>query len=216
MRLLTKGLFAAGVLGITLGAPGVALACKAEPNAVFSDDFKDDSGGWDLSGGNLKFGGDGLSATMPKGGVATLLLNLTFSARSGTMCTTYAVPTVKDPLPSQGIVFWATDSRNFYMVQTDINRKAYIYRRADGAWIKLYDAEVPGMKVEPGDTNEMAITIKDTTITVSINGAEIRHFRAQPPDGAMRFGLYMQSASPVTVDGGVAFQFKDFVVNPAG
>ena len=202
------------VLLAEFAGSGAALGCAPAATTIFADDFKDDSGGWDLSGGRLKFGPDGLAATIPAGSLVVQALNLTFDIRDASLCVASVMPAGRDPLPSQGIIFWATDYRNFYLAQTDTNRKIYIYRRVNAVWNKLYDAEVPGLKTEAGAVNELGVELRDGTVTVSVNGAQVRRFRGLPPDGASRFGLFMQTADPVKADAGAVFLFKDFAANP--
>lgn len=194
--------------------PHAASACTPAVPAIFADDFKDDGGGWDLSGGRLKFGPDGLTATIPPGAVVIQALNLTFDIRDASLCLASVMPASRDPLPSQGIIFWARDYQSFYMAQTGTNRKVYVYRRVNAVWTKLYDAEVPGLKTEAGAINELGVELREGTVTVSVNGVQVRRFRGLPPEGASRFGVYAQIADPVKSDTGVVFAFKNFAVNP--
>ncbi len=213
MRMKLSVVAVAGILAGPLGGITIAQACPQAAGAIFADDFKDDGGGWDLSEKNLSFGAEGMAARVDKGAILSQTLNLTFAAADASLCTDYVLPDVKDPVPSQGIIFWASDYKNYYLAQTDINRKLYIYSKINNAWTRLYDADVPGLKVEPGDVNEMVVEMHDSTVTVSVNGTLIRRFRAQPPEGIARFGLYAQSSDKVAMDGGVKFLFKSFVAS---
>lgn len=199
------------LLGLARIAP--AAACPDSAGAIFADDFHDDTGGWDLAERSLGFGADGLAATIAKGGIASQTLNLTFPVRNASLCLDYVLPAVKEPVPSQGVIFWAVDYENYFLAQTDINRKLYIYSKARNVWTRLYVSDVPGLKIEPGEANEMVVALEDNSVTISINGAPIRRFRAQAPEGSTRFGLYAQSADPVQLEGGARFVFRDFVAS---
>lgn len=201
-------------LAALLLAPGAATAaCSASGSSVLVDDFQDDLGGWDLSDGSLSFGSGG-TVTIRKGRRSNVLLNQNFGTKEGHICVTIAVPPTAEEGVVQGLVFWARSYRDYYMVLGSLKKKVTIYKYTEGTYLSLYEIDAPALNTAPDATNDFAVTLKGNLVTVSLNGTEIRKFRAQPPEaGLSRFGFYVEAPKVVTEEEGVRMTIKQVVLN---
>jgi len=171
------------------------FACEGK-TVVFEDDFKDDSGGWDLDKA-MRFGASGLSVEISSTGTIFKELNSAFVIKDGDLCLEAAFPAKAQNEPTVGVKFWAVDYQNFFLFQVSQTGKASLWRQTAGKWAQIHEAEVPGIKKDPGASNLLRVTLKGNLISVHVNGQKIRDQRGQAPTADARFGFYFQIAQPV-------------------
>lgn len=96
-----------------------------------------------------------------------------------------------------GVVFWAQDYDNFYVLLINPSGSFQIARKVKGDWVDPYpvdwtheDAIVQGVN----KPNQIEISTNGQSITVSFNGKTATELRAQPPTAPSLFGLFAESA----------------------
>lgn len=96
-----------------------------------------------------------------------------------------------------GIVFWAQDYDNFYVLLLNSSGSFQIARKVSGNWVDPYpvdwtheDALVQGVN----KPNQIEIVASGQSITVSINGKAATELRAQMPSAPSLIGLFAESA----------------------
>lgn len=150
-----------------------ALACAGQVGtAIFSDNFADDSGGWDET--------PPVATVVPPGFIFALnettvisSQNLTFNAIDGDYCMDIVLP---PPIASNnqftvGLEFWATDYNNFMLAQVSSDGSGGLTKLVSGTWSNIADiAKVPGFKSGPNVTNSLRVTALSGTITIYLNG----------------------------------------------
>lgn len=198
-----------GVAMALLAATGAWAECGALPGTVhYADDFVDDLGGWDYLPGaaDLQSPVMALNPTADDN-VSIAVLVQTFWADQGTYCADIALP----PAPAgnrvaAGLIFWAKDYSNYNLFQIDTEGQVSLWRLSDSGWTSLMPlTPAAALNLGPGAVNEVMVKVEGTTLTLMLNGLEIKKLRAQPPGGEPKFGVYAQVdtkgqlASPVTV-----------------
>jgi hypothetical protein len=202
-------------LSALLTFASAAQACTGSGN-VYSDDFTDDSGGW-VADSSITFGPKGASVTLGKPTTAFQELNTTFDLPTdASICADVTLIDKPGLNPVGGIIFWAKDYSNLYAYWVTGGGEYQIWRKNNNAWTKVTAAPAPGLKMGPGTTNDLSLTIKGSVVTVSLNGTELKRIRAQPPEGTSRFGFYTQLDKAVAAeDDPVVEMFTGYKVSKA-
>jgi hypothetical protein len=187
---------------------GSALACSEQQkgNVVFEDNFADDSGGWNLWD-HGKIEPPTYVLILDKDLGAALTENQTFDFKEGDFCVDVTLPPAPaDNNISGGIVFWAAEFNNYYLLQIGTNSGAGLFRKTNGNWNTIYT--VPTFPaVKPAGSNSVHVVAKDGLITLSVNGQEFKKLRAQAPAGGTRFGMFTAAdKQPLTDPLQVKFQ----------
>jgi len=194
----------------------IASACPGQTGKIiFSDDFSDDSGGWDLDANVTVQQGAMQIKTDPK--VTTDgTLNSSFNAFEADYCAEFSFP--PEPAESNnnddvGIYLLGTDYKNKFALTIDSAGQAWINRTVNGdnAFLMPVTKE-PSIKISPGAVNALRVVFKDQKLTFFINGEQIKVVRASVPDTANRFGLWagLDKKAPQTVR---IFSVKSYQVN---
>jgi hypothetical protein len=201
--------FLGAAIALTM-ATGAAFAdCDKLPGTVhYADDFADDLGGWDYLAGAADLQPPVMALTPTAGdNVSIAVLVQTFWANDGTYCADIALP----PAPpgnrvAAGLIFWAKDYNNYNLFQIDTEGQISLWRLSDSGWTSLVPlTRAEALNLSPGALNELVVKVEGTTLTLMLNGLEVRKLRAQAPGGEPKFGLYAQVdtkgtlATPVTV-----------------
>lgn len=174
-----------------------AASCDNQKGTViFEDSFADDSGGWP-SDPDIKIGGGTFAMHMGPKYANWANLNNTFNASDADYCMEVVVPKsiAADNPVVVGLIFWATDYDNFYVVDTLSDGHADIYRKTAGKWAMVADLTNPSIKADVGSVAAIRVQAMGNLIAPSINGIDLKKIRAQMPSGALRFGFYMQSTN---------------------
>ena len=205
-------LFAA-VTALTLCAPA-ALACDGQTgNVIFEDKFTDDSGAWKFSGA-LILTAPGATAKVraSENGATQTSLNHTFNATQGDFCMEMSYPPDAAQLNAGiGVLFWATDSTNYWSANAYANGSVKLvklaYKRLSPFaetpnWSHIFETTTNNLvKTGPTDVNSVRVVVKNGTITVMVNGQTVKSVRAQMPGGDLKFGFVADydksSATPV-------------------
>jgi hypothetical protein len=174
-------------------ATTVATGCKLNPAPTFIDDFKTVDPGWNL-GSPVAYYVDGQVELKGLEGKFAIALYQPFRFKDLTLCATIKSPSVvgsSDITANGGIVFWATDTSNFYSATLQVDGSYEIYRQANGSWLPV----IPRTRSDNINTganaiNEIRVTTADTIATLYINGTKVQEFRGQPPKQKSMIGIF--------------------------
>jgi hypothetical protein len=177
----------------------LAWSCPGQTGKViFSDDFSDDSGGWDLDPHTGIVSG-ALQITADPKTQSDGALNSTFNATTGDYCGVIAFPALPPEDNNEdyaALVFLSSDYNNQYRLTVDTTGQARIDRKAKGNWQNLTSlAKVPSIKTDPGSENTLRVVVKDDKLTFFVNGTQIKVLRAQVTDDTNKFGFFAGNAS---------------------
>jgi hypothetical protein len=173
-----------------------AASCDNQKGSViFEDTFADDSGGWP-SDPDIKIGGGTFKMHMDPKYSNWAVLNNTFNASDADYCMEVVVPKsiAADNTVSVGLIFWATDYDNLYVVDIGSDGHADIYRKMAGKWGMIADLTNPAIKADVGSVAVIRVQAMGNLIAPSINGVDLKKVRAQMPSGALRFGFYTEAS----------------------
>ena len=178
--------------------PVVAIdtTCKRDPTAALYDDFKPPKGGWDETSEAFFFK-DGRMVLKLDANTTQAQLYLPLLVKAVTICSEIiSPPEVKsqDGNATGGIIFWATNNRNYYLAQIYINGSYDIWRRSVGSWITVVPrTKADSIRQGPNAVNQLKVTTGINAATLAINGTKIIDFRGQTPNRGWMTGLYGQS-----------------------
>ena len=172
-----------------------AASCDNQKgNVIFEDTFADDSGGRP-SDPDVKVGGGTFAMHMGPKYPNWANLNNTFNASDADYCMEVVVPKsiAADNPVTVGLIFWATDYDNLYVVDIGSDGHADMYRKTASKWAMVADLSNPGVKADVGSVAAIRVQAMGNLIAPSINGVDLKKIRAQMPSGALRFEFYMES-----------------------
>jgi hypothetical protein len=178
--------------------PVVAIdtTCKRDPTAALYEDFKPPKGGWDETSEAFFFK-DGRMVLKLEANTTQAQLYLPLLVKAVTICSEIiSPPEVKsqDGNAAGGIIFWATNNRNYYLAQIYINGSYDIWRRSAGSWITVVPrTKADSIRQGPSAVNQLKVTTGINAATLTINGTKIVDFRGQTPNRGWMTGLYGQS-----------------------
>ena len=143
-------------LAFSLAGALSAHACDGQTGAViFQDNFADDLGGWDLDRGDHpkdQITPPDFVFTLSGDGFADSAQNLTFNATVGDYCMDFILPPA--PAPDNrvvaGVILWATDYKNYLLVQASTNGDVELYRKSAGNWQKVFTVNSPAFNASAG------------------------------------------------------------------
>ena len=191
-----RDLLTLSTLFLGLATTTVVAACPGQTGKViFSDNFSDDSGGWDTNA-NAAFVSNALQMTLDANSVGLALHNLTFSASEGDYCAEFVFPSSPPDAKNKdsvGLEVAASDYNSFFLFLADTSGVARIYRKVNGTWSQIgADAKVDVIKTDPGSANSLRVVVKDQKFTFFINGKQVKVLRGQVAANQNRFGLFVE------------------------
>jgi hypothetical protein len=187
-----------------------AVACLGK-NVIFEDQFKDDSGGWEVDS-TLQFGPTGLTIKFEPSWESYPKMNAAFAVKDGDLCIDVAFPQQLTNKPSVALRFWVVDGQNYYVFQISPAGYASMHRMLSNRWSQIFSQETTAIKKGPGATNRLRVTLKGNLVTTYINDQKIRDQRAQPPAGDSRFGFYLQLGEAAKDEEARTFKVTNFKV----
>jgi hypothetical protein len=99
-----------------------------------------------------------------------------------------------------GILFWAVDYNNAYLLEFNVSTGQFeIAQKSGGNWV-LTATSTPSAAVVKGmgKTNTLRVQTKGTVATLYINGQQVETMSGQPPAGGGFVGFYAESESTYT------------------
>lgn len=204
---------------IVLGADVAWSACPGQTGkAIFSDDFSDDSGGWDVDAHEAYVPG-ALQIKADSKSLGTGSLNSTFKAVEGDYCVVIAFPSTP-PAPNDNdflsIMFLGSDYKNRFQLTIYGNGEATIYHLDNNNWLTLMPrAKMPSIKTAPGAENTLRVVVKDEKLTFFINDTRTKVLRAQMPQDGNKFGFYAGVSSGANPANERVYSVKSYSVTEA-
>jgi hypothetical protein len=195
-----------------VGSPAItASACKAE-TAGFYDDFHKPDPGWNLSSNESYVAGQLVMTPAPDEGLSPKYQSLLFE--NATICAHIkSPPQMKVPEGMAGVIFWAVNNENYYVVQFTPGGSYSIYRKQAGTWINLVPAtKNDQIKTGANAVNEVSVVLVDNFGALFINNVKVQEFRGQPPKGGGAVGLHAESEPAVSDE----WRFLDITVMDDG
>jgi hypothetical protein len=193
-------------ISLTLLVVVLALALSAFAGAVlYQDNFATMDPAWGTPSANL-FVKDGKLIIAPpvnKFQVAINETNILPNDMDASVSLTYQK--VGDPDYPSGMIFWAKDTNDFYVIALSPDGWFAIQRYAGGRmlspvpWREVGSAK-KGLNVE----NILRVATKGNQVTAYINGKQIVTFSGQPPQGGSLIGLKGSSGPNGVTAGGFA------------
>jgi hypothetical protein len=189
------------VVALQLVAWNSVWACTGQVGtAIFQDKFTDDSGGWDES--------PPLNVVVPPAFVFTLdandtgvaSQNLTFNATDGDYCMDFILPPAISANNQMyaGLEFWAADYNNNMQVFVASNGSVTLGKQTSGNWAVISSVPNAPFNSTTNAVNSLRVTALAGTITVYLNGTQLKTVRAQEPTNpSLKFGIYVQNDTAV-------------------
>jgi hypothetical protein len=173
----------------------VLSGCKLDMPLALADDFKAVDPGWVLPS-EVAYYADGQLTLKPMESKTARVLYPSFRFKNATVCATFKSP----PAPPEGtatnggVIFWGTDTSNFYVAGVHPQGSYSVYRQANGSWADvILPTPFDAIKQGPGALNEVKVTTNDRVATLFINGVKVTEFRGQPPKEDSAIGVYAAS-----------------------
>jgi len=215
-RSLISVIFAAGVIGC--GAAGSASAeCKGKP--IFEDTFQTLDPSWGRQSEDMT-AEKGALVLRPQPGYIKWALSQSDYYGDGSLCTDIKVVESADPgSTNAGVLFWATDTQNFYVANlgSDPNAKKGFFqvtRFSKGRWLTPIGwTPDPAVKYGLGETNNLEVQLKGRAATIFVNGKQVGQINGNPPEGGGLIGVI--GASPEAGRARIEYQNFQFFP-PAG
>lgn len=179
---------------IFLTVSTAAMACPGQTGKViFSDDFSDDSGGWDTNANASYIKGAYQIKADPKTD-SDSIYNLTFNAVEGDYCIEVMFPS--DPPDAGnaddfGILFLSRGFDSHYAFSINTDGEAWGNRSAKGNRSQPFPPfKVPAIKTAPGSVNSIRVVVKEQRMTFFVNAEQVKTLRAQLDENANTFGFW--------------------------
>ena len=113
------------------------------------------------------------------------------------VCLTFATPsTDKAEDQTAGIVFWATDDNNFYILEITVNGQVAVGQQVNGG---AYTHPVPwavnaAVATGTGASNTLRVQTRGNVATVFVNDQQVGTATGTPPPGGGLVGFYSSSS----------------------
>ena len=165
-----------------------ARACEGK-EVQFDDQFQDATAGW-AQHERAKID-SGAYIVTARENRSTTSLNWGFFFEDADFCIRTVV------LPNSGlaagIIFWAKNYNNYYVLQLEANRSYGFYRRHNGEWYTLVRGMPAVAKPPESEQDVLRIVAKRNRVTFYANGQQLREMRGQPPKGGWQIGVFVQA-----------------------
>jgi hypothetical protein len=174
-----------------------AFACEGQVGqAIYEDTFTDDSGAWDFTpnAATVKPPNFVFNLDSKYSNITTQVLTF-HTTKDGDYCAEVILPKsiAPDNKYNLGIIFWATDYANFWMVMLSSDGTLTLFSKANNVWQTILSVpNAPAYKSDPDAVNALRVTTVAGKIIIYLNGQLEKAIRAQSPDGNLRFGMYAQ------------------------
>ncbi len=207
---MLRTIIVAALLAVTQwGLASQAAACGGD-KILFQENFKTRDPIWGKPTTRVQIK-DGKAIITPAPNMSQWQLETGFAFEDADICATVTLLETADPTRGAGgLIFWAQDNSNYYVLNIASNGYYQVNRFMSGRWAPDVIAwtESDAIKKGPNQPNVLRVTLTGQTVAVHINGKEVTRFRAQPPDGPSVTGIFAASA-PEKSD---MWQFTDLKV----
>ena len=186
--------------------PTVAAGCPGTP--AFHDDFKTADSGWDVDEFRNVADGRFVIKAKPDQFAAALYPSLIY--RNATICLDVQTPpAMNDPNNGGGLIFWAEDYSNFYLVTVTTDGRYRINRRVNGVWWTITPyTRFDGLKQGYGVVNRIKVSTAGNNAALYLNDRKVQDIKGQPPRTGGSVGMYGTSEQQQTNE----WRFLDIAV----
>lgn len=195
------------LLAFAAVTPHTALACQADPFALFRDDFSRSNAELGPDGDHLYFA-DGQLALKPDLNNGWRLPIPRFKLLGASYCAEFKSPTGPADT-SAGIMFWMVDAANLFTAMISPDGTFHVSRKKDNTWQTLLTRASPKFKIGPGAVNEIKVITKklvevfgaasryslsdNSVFAVYLNGQFVTDMDVLAPKDGGFFGLFAES-----------------------
>ncbi len=172
-------------------AQDAAKTCKPEGALAFVDDFSPPDPGWGQAG-PLRFFRDRQMVLKPEPGKIEPWIYEPLLYSSATICADITSPPPGgEDGAAAGIIFWASNDRNYHIAQFYPDGTYSLWRKIDGEWATVIPrTAASAIRQGPGAVNRMKVAINHDAVTVMINDATVITFHGQPRESGGAVGFY--------------------------
>jgi hypothetical protein len=176
----------------------IAKACKVDSRLTFFDDFKSPDPGWSPTS-ETSFFKDGYLVLKAKAKAHSYEISKYPPQifKTGTVCADVRFPSKPEQgagSAGAGIIFWAIDDKNLYLLRLLPDGTYDIYRKIDGEWGPVITRRKDNIVHEGQDAvNQIKVVLDSETVTIFINGTKLIDFPGQAPEAGGTFGVYGDS-----------------------
>jgi hypothetical protein len=183
---------------------GTVAASGCTGTAVFQDGFANPDTNLDAtmvtSSGLTTEGGKGqIVISQPNLGQTLEYLGAQYG--DANVCATFTTPaTDKSEDQMAGLVFWATDYNNYYLVEINpTNGQIEVSQRAGGNWgMSVFSTTSTAVEKGMGKTNTVRVQTKADTATIYVNNQEVNVIYGSAPAGGGLVGFHCESGASAT------------------
>jgi TIR domain len=173
-----------------------AASCKPHGTPAFYDDFKTADPGWNLTDKNETYYADGQLAVKAETNTTWAIIYRSLLYKNATVCANIKTPPVIKAMdkPGAGVIFWAADYRNYYVVLTYADGSYLISRKINGTWANVAPKRMfEGARTGLGVVNQIKVTTVGNVATVFINDRKVQDLKGQPPKNGGAVGVFGES-----------------------
>jgi hypothetical protein len=170
--------------------------CKSDTKAAFVDDFKTEDDGWNLTDKTETYYADGQLAIKAEANTTWAVIYRPLFYTNATVCLDLKSPTsVKErDRPSGGLIFWALDYRNYYVVLVYPDGGYLVSRKIAGNWATISSRKKnEAVNAGLGAVNQIKVTTIGHVASVFINGRKIQDLKGQPLKTGGSVGVFGES-----------------------
>jgi hypothetical protein len=171
--------------------PVVEPGCPGTP--AFRDDFRTVDPGWELGDSTHYVDGQLAIKAAPNTFASVLYRSLLY--KNATICLDVKTPgAMNDPNYGGGLIFWATDYSDYYLVEVMIDGRYRVSRRFNGTWLAIVPAtKFEGLKQGYGVPNRIKVSTVGNIATIYFNERKAQDIKGQPPRAGGSVGVYGES-----------------------
>jgi hypothetical protein len=97
---------------------------------------------------------------------------------------------------SGGLVFWASDSSNFYYVAINAGGKFAVVRNSAGVWsVSVPWTQTAALKTGAGAVNALQLNLVGNQASLVLNGRQVTNFTGQPPPTGGMIGFFVAAGN---------------------
>ena len=196
---MRRGIVASAVAAaMTPLALTAALACQG-PNTLYADDFSTADPAWgNYDGEKIENGKLTITASANK---IYQLQNQSGFFDDIDYCADLVQHT-DDPQNSDGgLLFWGSDSSNYYLFLISITGSGKVVRLQNNRWVTpIAWTANDAIKTKKSDVNSLRVVTKGNQATFYVNGKQFAQFKGFPPQGGGLIGVFGEAGPKAPVD----------------
>lgn len=127
-------------------------------------------------------------------GAASVRLNTGNFGPNVDVCLNLSAVVAGNALSGGGLIFWAADAKDYYVLLISDTGLFAVYRQSAGQWsTPLPWAKSAALKTGVNVPNDLQVNLAGNEATILINGQQAASFTGSPPQGVNHIGLLSQA-----------------------